>query len=68
MPVVRGYAGLREVRNILGNVEDIKFFDFNERDVVRHPLVAKIVVAYDRIDRELKEAQTVNPDAEPPQA
>src|SRR4051795_11437828 len=45
-------SGLREVRNILGNVEDIKFFDFNERDVVRHPLVSKIVIAYDRIDRE----------------
>ncbi|HEY4641247.1 MAG TPA: PhoH family protein [Thermoanaerobaculia bacterium] len=61
-------SGLREVRNILGNVEDIKFFDFNERDVVRHPLVAKIVVAYDRIERERNEVQTVNIDAEPPQA
>jgi phosphate starvation-inducible PhoH-like protein len=62
-------SGLREVRQILGNVEGIKFFDFNERDVVRHPLVSKIVVAYDRIDRELKESQTVvNADAVPPQA
>jgi len=55
-------SGLREVRNILSHVEGIKFFDFNERDVVRHPLVSKIVIAYDKIDRELKEA------AEPPQA
>ena len=54
-------SGLREVRNILSHVEGIKFFDFNERDVVRHPLVSKIVIAYDKIDRELKEA-------EPPQA
>src|SRR3954447_1444322 len=61
-------SGLREARNILQNVEDIKFFDFNERDVVRHPLVAKIVVAYDRIERERNEVQTVNIDAEPPQA
>jgi phosphate starvation-inducible PhoH-like protein len=44
-------SGLREARNILHNVEGIKFFDFNERDVVRHPLVAKIVVAYDVIDK-----------------
>ncbi|HKO01958.1 MAG TPA: PhoH family protein [Thermoanaerobaculia bacterium] len=44
-------SGLREARNILQNVEGIKFFDFNERDVVRHPLVAKIVVAYDVIDK-----------------
>src|SRR5947209_8541726 len=62
-------SGLREVRNILGNVEGIKFFDFNERDVVRHPLVSKIVIAYDRIDREKAAAEAVvNKDAEPPQA
>src|SRR5437868_14492355 len=48
-------SGLREARNILHNVEVINFFDFTERDVVRHPLVSKIVVAYDRIERERKE-------------
>jgi phosphate starvation-inducible PhoH-like protein len=47
-------SGLRESRNILEGVEGIRFFDFSDRDVVRHPLVAKIVVAYDRIDRERK--------------
>jgi phosphate starvation-inducible PhoH-like protein len=45
-------SGLRESRAILEGVEGIRFFDFNEKDVVRHPLVAKIVVAYDRIERE----------------
>jgi phosphate starvation-inducible PhoH-like protein len=40
------------VRRILEHVEDLKFFDFSDRDVVRHPLVAKIVTAYDRNDRE----------------
>ncbi|MGZ5433776.1 MAG: PhoH family protein [Thermoanaerobaculia bacterium] len=51
-------SGLREVRRILEHVEDLKFFDFSDRDVVRHPLVAKIVTAYDRSDRarEAKEA------------
>ena len=44
-------SGLREVRRILEHVEDLKFFDFSDRDVVRHPLVAKIVTAYDRNDR-----------------
>jgi phosphate starvation-inducible PhoH-like protein len=44
-------SGLREVRRILTDVEGVKFFDFSDRDVVRHPLVAKIVVAYDREDR-----------------
>jgi phosphate starvation-inducible protein PhoH and related proteins len=48
-------SGLREVRRILERVEGLEFFDFSDRDVVRHPLVARIVTAYDRIDRE-KEA------------
>jgi len=47
-------SGLREARLILRNVEGIKFFEFGDRDVVRHPLVARIVVAYDRSDREKK--------------
>src|SRR3954462_12930249 len=45
-------SGLREVRRILEGIEGIKFFDFSDRDVVRHPVVAKIVTAYDRADRE----------------
>ncbi|HEV7768713.1 MAG TPA: PhoH family protein [Thermoanaerobaculia bacterium] len=55
-------SGLREVRRILDGVEGLKFFDFSDRDVVRHPLVAKIVTAYDRIDREkaLAEGQSVS--------
>jgi phosphate starvation-inducible protein PhoH and related proteins len=47
-------SGLREVRRILEHVADLKFFDFSDRDVVRHPLVAKIVTAYDRADKEKK--------------
>jgi phosphate starvation-inducible PhoH-like protein len=45
-------SGLREARNILTGVEGIKFFEFGDKDVVRHPLVAKIVVAYDRAEKE----------------
>jgi phosphate starvation-inducible PhoH-like protein len=50
-------SGLREVRRILDGVEGLNFFDFSDRDVVRHPLVAKIVTAYDRIDREKAAAE-----------
>jgi phosphate starvation-inducible PhoH-like protein len=50
-------SGLREVRRILDGVEGRKFTDFSDRDVVRHPLVAKIVTAYDRIDREKAAAE-----------
>jgi phosphate starvation-inducible PhoH-like protein len=49
-------SGLREVRRILEHVQDLKFFDFTQRDVVRHPLVAKIVTAYEIIDREKEKA------------
>jgi phosphate starvation-inducible PhoH-like protein len=44
-------SGLREVRRILDDIPGIRFFDFSDRDVVRHPVVQKIVVAYDREDR-----------------
>ena len=47
-------SGLREAREILRNVEGIRFFEFGDKDVVRHPLVGKIVVAYDRAERERK--------------
>jgi phosphate starvation-inducible PhoH-like protein len=44
----RGQAsGLRQVIEILGKVEGISFTFFNARDVVRHPLVQRIVTAYD---------------------
>jgi phosphate starvation-inducible PhoH-like protein len=49
-------SGLREVRRILDDIPGIRFFDFSDRDVVRHPVVQRIVVAYDREDR-LREAQ-----------
>jgi phosphate starvation-inducible protein PhoH and related proteins len=44
-------SGLREARQILNNVDGIKFFEFSDRDVVRHPLVQKIVVAYDKAEK-----------------
>ncbi|MDQ3281195.1 MAG: PhoH family protein [Acidobacteriota bacterium] len=55
-------SGLREVRRILEGVEGLRFFDFNQKDVVRHPLVAKIVTAYDANDRE-REAASGNASA-----
>lgn len=40
-------SGLREAIEILGRVEEIQFIYFNETDVVRHPLVKKIIRAYE---------------------
>jgi phosphate starvation-inducible PhoH-like protein len=47
--------GLREAEQILAGVEGIRFIHFNERDVVRHPLVARIVGAYERHERRREE-------------
>ncbi|WP_435924885.1 PhoH family protein [Paenibacillus sp. DYY-L-2] len=41
-------SGLVEAKNILSNIEEIGFVYFAESDVVRHSLVQKIIVAYDR--------------------
>ncbi len=41
-------SGLKEALEVLAGVEGIDFIRFDERDVVRHPLVQKIVSAYDR--------------------
>ncbi|GIP57743.1 PhoH family protein [Paenibacillus sp. FSL W8-0186] len=41
-------SGLIEAKNILQQIEEIGFVYFAESDVVRHSLVQKIIVAYDR--------------------
>jgi phosphate starvation-inducible PhoH-like protein len=47
----RGTAsGLADAERILDGVKGISFNYFTAGDVVRHPLVAKIIEAYDRAD------------------
>ncbi|MGO1720240.1 MAG: PhoH family protein, partial [Luteimonas sp.] len=43
-------SGLRDAIDVLRDVEGVGFTFFESRDVVRHPLVARIVTAYDRRD------------------
>lgn len=40
-------SGLVEARRLLGRITDIAFIEFTSADVVRHPLVGKIIDAYD---------------------
>jgi phosphate starvation-inducible PhoH-like protein len=40
-------SGLIEARNVISGVEGVSFIHFNEKDVVRHPLVQRIVRAYE---------------------
>ena len=41
-------SGLLEVRHILKDMPGIVFHTFTRADVVRHPLVQRIIEAYDR--------------------
>ncbi|HXJ53270.1 MAG TPA: PhoH family protein [Burkholderiales bacterium] len=45
-------SGLIEARRILGGVRGIAFTEFGAQDVVRHPLVARIIDAYDKSSQE----------------
>jgi phosphate starvation-inducible PhoH-like protein len=47
LPHSRG-SGLQNALDVLAGVEGISFVEFDEHDVVRHPLVQKIIMAYDR--------------------
>lgn len=44
-------SGLVEVQHILAHIPGIQFVPFDESDVVRHPLVQKIIKAYERHER-----------------
>jgi phosphate starvation-inducible PhoH-like protein len=44
-------SGLSEARSVLADVDGLKFCYFTERDVVRHPLVQKIIKAYEERTR-----------------
>ncbi|GMM18739.1 PhoH family protein [Lactobacillus amylovorus] len=46
----RQHSGLIDARRILKNIDQIKFINFSAQDVVRHPIVAKIITAYEKED------------------
>jgi len=50
-------SGLRDAQEVLTGVEGIKFFYFDQRDVVRHVLVQKIVSAYESYERRKSERE-----------
>ena len=45
-------SGLSIAGRILRGIEGIGIYEFSERDVVRHPLVRKIIGAYEKYERE----------------
>ena len=48
-------SGLAEAVKILGGVDDIVIHHFTDRDVVRHKLVQKIILAYQKYENEAAE-------------
>jgi len=46
---VKKMSGLLQARKILSNIDGISFCRFSQEDVVRHPLVQKIISAYEKL-------------------
>jgi phosphate starvation-inducible PhoH-like protein len=44
----KSYSGLIKSKNILKDLKEIKIIEFDHTDVVRHPLVSKIIRAYQK--------------------
>ena len=44
-------SGLVEIRRLLRRIKGINFIELSEADVVRHPLVTRIIKAYEQKDR-----------------
>ena len=60
-------SGLVDARQVLQGVEGIAFTHFTAADVVRHPLVARIVQAYERADGQAQDGaqrRAVDPPAD----
>ncbi len=60
-----GRSGLRVVRDILGGIDGVAFVELQAADVVRHPIVQRIVEAYERhaMGPTSEEAEDDRPDA-----
>ena len=53
-------SGLATAVKILGDIDDIGIHAFTERDVVRHKLVAKIILAYEKHERKENEQRSAS--------
>ena len=44
----KSYSGLVKSKDVLSGIKEIKIIEFDHNDVVRHPLVSKIIKAYQK--------------------
>ena len=56
-------SGLKEVLNILENIDGIGISELTAHDIVRHPLVQKIINAYEK--HEKRRSSAAKPDSKP---
>ncbi|AWK87910.1 PhoH family protein [Azospirillum thermophilum] len=61
-------SGLRDALDILRGVEGVRFVHFTDADVVRHPMVARIIRAYDAADARAKAPRSQRPEPAAPAA
>jgi phosphate starvation-inducible PhoH-like protein len=52
-------SGLVEAEKVIASVEGVSFVHFNDRDVVRHPLVQRIVKAYEKYSAQAMSQQSL---------
>ena len=57
-------SGLIQALRILRGVKGIGIIEYEKKDIVRHPLVQRIVDAYERREKEAKEAEETVPDGQ----
>ena len=50
-------SGVLNAMKVLENIKEISFIRFTERDVVRHPLVQKIIKAYQKAEDSSRKRQ-----------
>jgi phosphate starvation-inducible PhoH-like protein len=53
------HSGLKVVRDILKDIDDIAFLELTAEDVVRHRLIGDIVKAYDKFDEAKQALRTI---------
>ena len=54
-------SGLRVIRDILKDIDDIAFLELTAEDVVRHRLISDIVRAYDKFDEQRQALRPIRP-------
>jgi phosphate starvation-inducible protein PhoH/signal transduction histidine kinase/streptogramin lyase len=56
-------SGLLKIRQILVNIKNIGFIDFDNRDIIRHPLVKTIINAFEKNEEEIQKSKNNESDS-----